>query len=51
MLLKGVKGDVSYFTENLNISKRTFFRMVKYLEEIEEVNVQFDKYNGTYYIE
>jgi hypothetical protein len=51
MLTKGVKGDANYFSEKLNISNRTFYRLIKYLKEIDQLNIQFNKNKGTYYLE
>ncbi len=51
MLLNGYKGDADFFSKRLNISKRSFFRLVKYLKEIENLSIQFNKNTETYYLE
>lgn len=51
MLLKGEKGNARYFSSKLNISTRTFFRLIKYLDEIEEIKTKYNKTSDTYYIE
>ncbi len=48
MLLNGEKGDAEYFSNKLGISSRSFYRLIKYLKDIENMEVSFDKYNGVY---
>ncbi len=51
MLLKGEKGDAGYFSSKLNVSERTFYRLMNYLENMNELKIRFDKTNRTYYLE
>ena len=48
MLLKGEKGNAKYFSHRLNISNRTFRRLIKYLREIEKINVKYNKTTKNY---
>ena len=49
MFLKGEKGNAEYFAAKLNISIRSFYRLVKYLKEIESIDIRFDKHTGIYF--
>lgn len=51
MLLNGENGDASYFSNKQNVSTRTFFRLLKYLHEIEGMQVVYNKTKNTYYLE
>ncbi|MFW5804307.1 MAG: hypothetical protein ACOCWG_03640 [bacterium] len=51
MLLKGEKGDAVYFSEKLDISERSFYRLLNYLKNVNGLNVRFDKARSTYYLE
>jgi hypothetical protein len=51
MLIRGVKGNANYFSDRLDISKRTFYRLIKYLKEIEQLNIRFDRHTDEYYLE
>lgn len=51
MLLKGEKGNGYYFSSRLNISTRTFFRLLKYLYKIDGIKVKYDKTGDTYNLE
>lgn len=51
LLSEGEKGNAGYFSARLNISTRTFFRLIKYLHEIEGVQVFYDKNKNIYYLE
>jgi len=48
MLLKGEKGNAEYFSGKLNISSRSFYRLVKYLKDIEVLDITFEKSSGKY---
>ncbi len=51
MLLKGEKGDAAYFSAKLDISERSFYRLLNYLKNINGLNIRFDKGRRTYYLE
>lgn len=51
MLLNGEKGNTGYFSSKLNNSTRTFFRLIKYMDEIEGIKVRYNKTSDTYYLE
>ena len=51
MLMNGKKGDADYFSEQLQISKRSFHRLIKYINEIEPMCVKFCKLNNHYYLD
>mgnify|MGYP006294914855 CR=1 FL=1 len=51
MLLKGEKGDAAYFSAKLDISERSFYRLLNYLKNVNGLNVRFDKARRTYYLE
>ncbi len=48
MLLKGEKGNAEYFAGKLNISIRSFYRLVKYLKDIDGLDIKFEKRSGIY---
>jgi hypothetical protein len=50
MLLKGYRGDADFFSKKLNISRRTFFRLLFYLKEIDNLEVVFNKKSKVYYL-
>ena len=51
MLLKGEKGDAAYFSAKLDISERSFYRLLNYLKNINGLNIRFDKARRAYYLE
>ena len=51
MFMEGEKGDAAYFTSKLNISTRTFHRLLKCLKEIEHIDIKFNKYSKFYYLD
>ena len=51
MLFHGEKGNAGYFSTKLNISTRTFFRLIKYLYEIEGIRVIYNRNKNIYYLE
>ena len=51
MLTKGEKGDANYFATKLGVSDRTFYRLINYLKEIEQLNIKLNKSTRGYYIE
>lgn len=51
MLRNGEKGNACYFSSKLNISTRTFFRLIKYLDEIEGIKARYNKAEDVYYLE
>ncbi len=50
MFEKGYKGNPDYFAEKLNISRRTFFRLLKHVKETDGLKIDFDKSNQVYYL-
>lgn len=50
MFLRGETGDIDYFTNRLGIKKRTFYRLIKYLEIIDGIKVLYNKRLQIYYI-
>jgi hypothetical protein len=50
MFLRGETGDIDYFTNRLGIKKRTFYRLIKYLEIIDGIKVLYNKKLQIYYI-
>ena len=51
MLEHGEKGDADYFSKRLGISKRSFFRLLKYLQEIDNMDVNYNKCTGIYSVD
>ncbi len=51
MFKMGDRGDANYFSEKLGISNRTFYRLVKYLKEIEQLNIKYSTQTNWYYLE
>ena len=51
MFLKGEKGNGEYFSNRLGISTRTFQRLLKYLDKIDNLKVYYDKYADSYRLE
>jgi hypothetical protein len=51
MFSKGEKGNARYFSEKVGISTRSFFRLISYLREIDNMEICYDKENKTYYLE
>ncbi|MFW6275165.1 MAG: hypothetical protein ACOC2M_00865 [bacterium] len=51
MLLKGEKGDAAYFSAKLDISERSFYRLLNYLKNANGLNIRFNKARKTYYLE
>ena len=51
MFNRGERGDSEYFTAKLQVSKRTFHRLIKCLKEVERINIKFDKYSNVYYLD
>ncbi len=50
MLANREKGNAKYFSRKLNISTRTFYRLVKYYYEIEGVQIKYNKNQDFYYL-
>ena len=50
MLEKGVKGDAQYLSQQLNISTRTLYRLLTYIEEIEKVSIEYNNAQKYYKI-
>jgi hypothetical protein len=50
MFLKGEKGNAKYFTNRLGISTRTLQRLIRYLNKIDNLKVQYDKSIDLYYL-
>lgn len=51
MLSKGEKGDAAYFSKKLGISRSTFFRLLKYLEDLYGYKINYSNIRKTYYLE
>ena len=51
MLLSGEKGDADYFSARLGISRRTFYRLLKYIEKSNDIKVGYNRTRKTYYLE
>ncbi len=51
MFSNGEKGDAIHFSNRLGISTRTFFRLLKYLHEIDDIKATYNKNTNTYYVE
>ena len=51
MLYAGGKGDAIYFSEKLGVSRRSFFRLLKSLEEVNGLKINYNKVKNTYYLE
>lgn len=47
---KGYKGNPDYFAQKLNISRRTFFRLLKHLKETDNLEIEFDRKIQVYYL-
>lgn len=50
MFEKGYKGNPEYFAQKLYISRRTFYRLLKYLKETDNLEIDFDRGTQTYYL-
>ena len=50
MFLKGEKGNLKYFTNRLGISARTFYRLISYLDKMDDIKVRYDKSMDLYYL-
>ena len=50
MFLKGEKGNMDFFTKRIGIQPRTFYRLLKYLEKIDGINIQYNKFSDVYQI-
>lgn len=50
MILKGAKGDATYFSAKLDISESTFYRLIRYLEVI-GLKIKYNKTKKIYYLE
>ncbi len=51
MLVKGEKGDAAYFSAKLDISERSFYRLINHLKNVNGLNIRFDKASRTYCLE
>ncbi len=51
MFIRRERGDTEYFTAKLQVSKRTFHRLVKCLKEVERINIKFNNYSNAYYLD
>ena len=49
MLLAIEKGYACYFSSKLHVSTWTFYRLIAYLKEIENLDVKYDSYSCAYY--
>jgi hypothetical protein len=47
---KGYKGNPGYFAQKLNISRRTFFRLLKHIKETDNLEIEFDRKTQAYYL-
>jgi DNA-binding IclR family transcriptional regulator len=47
---KGYKGNPGYFAQKLNISRRTFFRLLKHIKETDNLEIEFDRKTQVYYL-
>ena len=47
---KGYKGNPGYFVQKLNISRRTFFRLLKHIKETDNLEIHFDRKRQVYYL-
>lgn len=50
MFEKGYKGNPEYFAQKLNISRRTFYRLLKHLKETDNLEIEFDRITQVYYL-
>lgn len=48
MFLKGEKGDVEYFVSRLQISPRTFYRLIKYLDKVDGIKIEYNRFSKAY---
>nr|WP_319570031.1 helix-turn-helix domain-containing protein [uncultured Draconibacterium sp.] len=51
MLIKGEKGNADYFSKKLGISNRTFYRLIKYLKDIEQLKIKLNTVTNCYYLD
>lgn len=51
MLRAGEKGDAVYFATKLGVSKSTFYRLVNYLEKINNLKISYNRAEKSYYLE
>ena len=50
MFEKGRKGNPEYFAQKLNISVRTFHRLLRHLKETDKMKIDFDRKTQAYYL-
>ncbi len=48
---EGYKRDIGFFCERINVSKRTFHRLIKYMHLINGYNVKYNKQTVCYYLD
>lgn len=51
MFLRGIHAELEFYTNHLNISQRTFQRLINYLKQIDNIIVVYDKNSNTYKLE
>ena len=51
MLSKGEKDDAAYFSAKLDISERTFYRLLNCLKNDDGLIISFDRIAKSYYLE
>lgn len=47
---EGKTGDINYYINRIGINKRTFYRLIKYLEIIDGIKVEYNKRKRIYYV-
>lgn len=50
MFRKGENGDINFYTKRVGINERTFYRLLKYLEIIDGIKVEYNKRQRIYYM-
>jgi len=51
MLQNGESGDAEYFSQKIGISTRSFFRLLNYLDKLNNMKPKFNKTSRRYYLD